>query len=277
MPSVRSSAVAGTWYPGHPEGLAAAVDACMAQVPEPELPCPRAVVVPHAGLMYSGPVAAYAYRQVARCQYSAAVLVGPSHFVSFRGVALWSRGVWETPFGAVRVDELLATALGAASKEVVDRPDAHGREHSLEMQLPFVAHLMPGLPIVPLVMGRQERPTVDGLGEVLADVVDRWERSGHGRVLLVASTDLSHYHDAATAAAMDAVVAAHVETLDSEGLMTVLEQEPGHACGGGPLVATLRASVRLGARRANVLRYADSGDVSGDKSSVVGYLAAQVW
>jgi len=277
MSSVRSSAVAGTWYPGHPGRLAAAVDGFLAQVPELDLPCPRAVVAPHAGLRYSGLVAAYAYSQLARCRYSAAVLVGPSHFVSFRGVALWPRGNWETPLGAVPIAETLALALSAACAEVIERPDAHGREHSLEMQLPFVAHLLPGLPIVPLVMGHQERQIVSALGEALANVVGEWERSGRGRVLLVASTDLSHYHDAETAAQMDEVVADFVVALDSEGLMSALEREPRHACGGGPLASTVDAAVRLGARQARVLRYADSGDVSGDKSSVVGYLAAQVW
>ena len=143
------------------------------------------------------------------------------------------------------------------------------------MQLPFVARLLPGVPIVPLVMGFQTRETAMALGNALAGAVAACaEPDG---VLLVASSDLSHYEDAAVAARLDGVVLRHVEALDADGLMDALEQEPRHACGGGPMVSVLHAAAKLGATRARVLRYADSGDVSGDKSSVVGYMAAAIW
>jgi AmmeMemoRadiSam system protein B len=147
------------------------------------------------------------------------------------------------------------------------------REHSLEMQMPFVAHLMEGVPIVPLVMGYQTRDTAVTLGDALAQAV----APRTDEVLLVASSDLSHYEDARTAARLDAVVTDRVEALDADGLMAALEQEPRHACGGGPMVAVRRAARQLGAVHARILRYADSGDVSGDKSSVVGYMAAAIW
>ena len=223
--------------------------------------------------MYSGPVAAHAYKTVAAATYGAVILVGPSHFVGFRGVSIWPRGAWQTPLGAVPVAGDLASALASASREVLEHPAAHGREHSLELQLPFVAHLLPGVPIVPLVMGYQDRATAFALGDALAAVI---EEAGTA-VLLVASSDLSHYHDARTAAGMDAAVLRCVEQLDADGLMETLEQEPHHACGGGPMVSVMRAAARLGATRARVLKYADSGDVSGDKSSVVGYMAAAIW
>jgi AmmeMemoRadiSam system protein B len=120
-------------------------------------------------------------------------------------------------------------------------------------------------------MGSQRRATADALARLLVDALaDR-------RPLLVASSDLSHYQRANVASEMDAVVLRHVETFDPAALMDALEREPGHACGGGPIVAVLRAALRLGASRARVLRYADSGDVTGDKSAVVGYMAAAVW
>jgi AmmeMemoRadiSam system protein B len=270
---VRPAAVAGSWYPSTPERLAQQIDQYMANADiEPSTP-PGAIVAPHAGLMYSGPVAAFAYRTVAGADYAAVILVGPSHFVGFQGVSIWPRGAWQTPFGAVPVAEDLAADIAGASHEVIEHPVAHGREHSLELQLPFVAHLLPGVPIVPLVMGRQSRATAFALGDALATVVARVD----GRVLLVASSDLSHYHDAPTAAAMDAVVLRHVEQFDADGLMRTLEDEPHHACGGGPMVSVIRAAIQLGCTRAQVLKYADSGDVSGDKSSVVGYMAAAVW
>jgi AmmeMemoRadiSam system protein B len=199
-------------------------------------------------------------------------LIGPSHFVAFRGVSIWPEGAWETPFGPVDVDADLAAAIRAQSDLIVEDPAAHAREHSLEMQLPFLARLLPGVPIVPLIMGRQTRETAMAAGEAIAQATQ-----GRDDILLVASSDLSHYEDARTASALDAVVIGHVEALDPAALMTSLEREPRHACGGGPMVSVLEAARRRGARGARLLRYADSGDVSGDKSSVVGYMAAAVW
>jgi AmmeMemoRadiSam system protein B len=190
-------------------------------------------------------------------------------------VSIWSSGHWQTPFGAIAVDTDLAHAIRMECFDVVDLPSAHGREHSLEMQLPFVAHLQPGARIVPLVMGHQTRETAFALGDALARAC-RVRDEGSG-ALLVASSDLSHYENSAVASRMDEVIVRHVEALDPMGLMTTLEQEPRHACGGGPMVAVMHAARQLGASEAHVLRYADSGDVSGDKSSVVGYLAAAVF
>jgi AmmeMemoRadiSam system protein B len=277
MGDVRPCAVCGSWYPGTEARLAEAVDAHLAGAETHDTPaCPRALIAPHAGLMYSGPVAAYAYALVRRCRYAAVVLVGPSHFVGFHGVSIWPRGSWQTPLGELRVDADLAAAIASESRDIIEAPEAHGREHSLEMQLPFVARLLPGVPIVPLVMGYQRRETAFALGDALARALGA-RGADAGPVLLVASSDLSHYEDAATASRMDAVVVRHVDGLDADGLMTALEREPAHACGGGPMVSVLRAAAAGGATRAQVLRYADSGDVSGDKSQVVGYMAAAIW
>jgi len=270
----RPAAVAGSWYPGSADRLAREVDDYVGRAQVEERDMPIAIVAPHAGLKYSGPVAAFAYRAVQHGHFDAAVLIGPSHFIGFTGVSIWPRGAWQTPLGAVRVAEDLAREIAAVSGEVIEHPLAHGREHSLEMQLPFLVHLLPGVPIVPMVMGYQDRETAFALGNALASAIAN--RSA-GRVLLVASSDLSHYEDAPTAQTMDAVVLRVVERLDPEGLMRALEREPRHACGGGPIVAVLHAAKRLGATRARVLKYGDSGDVSGDKSSVVGYMAAAIW
>jgi MEMO1 family protein len=278
MKDVRPSAVAGQWYAGTPEALVRDVDAHLSAVRRDEVHgCPRAIIAPHAGLVYSGPVAAWAYALVSGCRYTAVVLVGPSHFVGFEGVSIWPRGSWETPLGAVTVADTLAASIAAESERIVEHRPAHGREHSLEMQLPFVARLLPGVPIVPLVMGYQNRGTAMALGEALERALAPHVESGRCSILLVASSDLSHYEDASTASRLDGVVLRHVEALDAAGLMEALEREPRHACGGGPMVSVLHAASRLGASRARVLRYADSGDVSGDKTSVVGYMAAGIW
>ena len=275
---MRRTSVAGTWYPDDPVRLAKDVDRYIAGADVEQLPRhPRALVAPHAGLMYSGPVAAFAYKAARDRSYGSVVLVGPSHFVPFHGVALWGEGSWDTPYGPVAVDRDLGAAIRTASSAIVDVAAAHGREHSLEMQLPFVTHLLPGVPIVPLVMGRQTRETAFALGDAIARAVGEREAGGAGAVLLVASSDLSHYENASVASTLDAVIIERVELIDPEGLMAALEHQPRHACGGGPMVAVLHAARQLGAGDARILRYADSGDVSGDKSSVVGYLAAAIW
>jgi AmmeMemoRadiSam system protein B len=268
MTPLRPAAVAGTWYPGTAKALASAVDGYLAKTTrdvEGEL---VALIAPHAGLMYSGPVAAHAYRLLRGRAFDVAVLVGPSHFVGFDGVALPKASGFETPFGVAAIAEDVAHALTAATPVVREHAAAHAREHSLEMQLPFLQHLAASVPIVPLVMGYQTDSTARSLADALASVLRA------RKALLVASTDLSHYHDAETAGGMDRLVLDHVSRFDADGLQRALDREPDHACGGGPTVAVMRAAKALGARDAVVLNYADSGDVSGDKSKVVGYMAA---
>lgn len=267
-PSVRRVAVAGSWYPADPELLTLEIDRYLAAAGEPPRGQPLAIVAPHAGLVYSGPVAAYGYRLLRGCDVDVAVLVGPSHYVGFDGVAIWESGTFETPFGLVPIAESCAAVLAGASSRVHVHPAAHGREHSLEMQLPFLKRVLPEAAIVPLVMGHQTRDTAWELGDAIAEAV-----RGR-RAVLVASTDLSHYQNAAVARKLDEAVIQHVRRFDADGLMSLLEARPEHACGGGPLVAVMRAARALGAVDARVLKYGDSGDVSGDKSAVVGYLAA---
>ena len=129
----------------------------------------QAVVAPHAGIMFSGPVGACAYKAAARHAYDVAVLVGPSHFVAFDGVALYPDGAFASPFGPIAVDAAAAAAIAAAGDVIRALPSVHAREHSLEMQLPFLGRLFPGLPIVPLLMGRQSRRTIETLARALAD------------------------------------------------------------------------------------------------------------
>jgi AmmeMemoRadiSam system protein B len=268
----RRAAVAGSWYPGKTAALADAVDRHLAAAGRTarELEQLVAIISPHAGLTYSGPIAAYAYQQAAGRSFDVAVLVGPSHFVGFDGVAVCRSGVFETPLGAALIDEACADALMSALPAIHHQPEVHAREHSLEMQLPFLRRVLPDARIVPLLMGWQTRLSAFQLGSALASAI-----RGR-RALLVASTDLSHYQDRPTASRLDAVVIDHVERLDPEGLQQALDENPKHACGGGPTVAVLIAARELGARDVTVLKYADSGDVSGDTSSVVGYLAAAI-
>ena len=268
MALVRRAAVAGSWYPAEPTALAREVDRYLDDAGSPLQGDPLAIVAPHAGLMYSGPIAAHAYNVLRGRLLDIAVLVGPSHYVGFDGVAIYGDGAFDTPFGPVPVSKDCAAAIAMGSRLITPHPTAHVREHSLEMQLPFLKRVLPDVEIVPLLMGYQRRETAHALGDAIA-VALRGTRA-----VIIASTDLSHYQNAATASKLDGRVIQQVERFDADGLMSLLEAMPEHACGGGPTVSVMRAASQLGATDARVLKYGDSGDVSGDKNSVVGYLAA---
>ena len=274
--STRPPAVAGTWYPASAGALRRDVEAYLGAVQQPSPGKVTALIAPHAGLMFSGPVGAYAYKAVTAGAYDVVVLVGPSHFVAFEGVALYPEGAFDTPLGPALIDREAAQAIAAASPIVQPLASAHGREHSLEMQLPFLKHVLPDVPIVPLLMGYQERETITELGAALASAM-----KGR-RALIVASTDLSHFFDAATAQSLDARVQAAVAAFDPESFLQLFEHYPSHergryvACGGGPAISVLLAARALGASDARVLRYGHSGEISGDLSGVVGYMAAAI-
>jgi AmmeMemoRadiSam system protein B len=280
--SIRPAAVAGSWYPGTHGALTRDVDGYLAAVPADALPRGRldALIAPHAGLMFSGPVGAFAYRAAAACgPFDTVLLVGPSHFVAFDGVAIYPSGAFESPLGPAAIDDTLANELLAASPAIRVLPAAHVREHSLEMQLPFVRRLMPEARIVPMLMGYQTRETIEALAAVLATAGERKPDGGARRVLMVASTDLSHYFDAERAEDLDRRVQACVTAFDPDRLLTLFEEYPEGergrfvACGGGPAIAVMLAARARGARHGRVLKYMHSGEISGDNSGVVGYLA----
>jgi len=267
--ALRRAAFAGSWYPRSAAAIVEEVDGYLAAA-SPGAVKGRLIglVSPHAGLHYSGPVAAYGYSLLRGLSGVTVVLVGPSHRAAFEGVAVHASGAWETPLGVAPIDEALAQALLAADATLFDDPGRHRDEHSLEMQMPFLQRAVAGLRIVPMLMGTQAREEVEALAAALARVLP-------GRAaLLVASSDLSHYQPAPVASRLDAEVVGDVRRLDADALMQRLETRDNVACGGGPLVAVMKAARALGADRATVLRYADSGDAGGDKAQVVGYLSA---
>jgi hypothetical protein len=218
-------------------------------------------------------VAAHAYRSVSGRKVDVVALVGPSHFVGFEGVAIYERGAFETPLGTLQIDEGVAAALMEASSLIRPHPPAHAREHSLEMQLPFLQRVVDAR-IVPMVIGYQTRATILDLARALAAAL-----RGHA-ALIVASTDLSHYFDAERAEKLDGLVARFVGDFEPEALLAEFESYPEPergryvACGGGAAIAAMLAARELGATGARVLKYAHSGEISGDRSAVVGYLAA---
>lgn len=270
---VRPAAVAGTWYPGTAGALKRDLDLYVEAADVKPSADIDAIIAPHAGLMFSGPVGAYAYKAASAGRYDVVFLVGPSHFTAFEGVSLWPEGQFDSPLGALSIHQDAAAEM-LLSPIVHDTPSAHTREHSLEMQLPFIRHLLPDVPIVPMVMGYQTRGTIETLAQVLA------ASTRTRRALLVASTDLSHHFDARAAATLDARVQDHVARFDPAGLLDLFESYPEAqrgryvACGGGAAIAVMMAAQIGGAMSGRVLEYAHSGEVSGDYDGVVGYLAA---
>jgi hypothetical protein len=266
---VRPSILAGTWYPGEASALQKQVRDFLSQADPPQSPGRLvALVVPHAGYVYSGPVAAYGYALLKKQQFKTVILVGPSHRTAFSGVSVDLRN-YETPLGRVAVDQDLARKLmdhGAGL--IATLPEAHDQEHCLEIQLPFLQETLGRFEIVPLVMGSHDLDTCRKLAETLT-------HAGLGNdVLLLVSTDLSHFHTGDQARAMDAGLLKKVSDYDPEGLHQDLAAGRVEACGGSALVTVMMAARELGADRATVLKYAHSGDATGDNSKVVGYLAA---
>ena len=268
--SVRRAALAGTWYPSHATGLRWELDAHLRNaVPTGLEGRLVALISPHAGLVYSGGVAAHGFALLRHRRNATVVLIGPSHRHGFDGVAVYDRGAWDTPLGRTPIDEDLATQLLWKGGLFFSGPEEHRFEHSLEMQLPFLQHLVSNLRIVPMLMGWQSRATIEAAAPALADLCRTPD------VVLLASSDLSHYNDAHAAQALDGCVLEDVTRFDPASLMNRLEKTPEHACGGGPIVAVMKGAMAAGADRSTVLRYGHSGEAGEhDVSRVVGYLSA---
>jgi MEMO1 family protein len=271
---VRESVLAGSWYPAAPEELRQQIEGFLANIaPTATTGYGQliALIAPHAGYVYSGQVAAYAYKLLEKQTFQTVIVLAPSHHARFSGVSVYDRGGFRTPLGVVPLDKELITALEKRDTRIRFLSEAHAKEHALEIQLPFLQVVMPGFKLVPLVMGEQDLETCRWLAEAIADCAK------NNSVLLVASSDLSHFHSYDDAKRLDQVVLDKVAALDPEGLVKGLANGKCEACGGGPVAAAMLAAKRLGATRSRVLDYANSGDVTGDRSRVVGYLAAALW
>ncbi len=269
MDALRKSVIAGSWYPGNPSVLRKDIENFFKLVRNKELSGEVvAIIAPHAGYVYSGQVAAYAYKCVYGKKYDAVIVVGPSHRTAFSGVSIFSKGGYETPLGIVPVSEELAKKINKNSSLVSDIPAAHTEEHSIEIQLPFLQYALGNFSFVPLVMGDQGESACRQVAQAIYD-------SAHGKkILIVGSSDLSHFHGYKEAAKLDGVALRHLKDIDAVGLLSSLGNGTTEACGGGPMAVAVFVASMMGANSAQVLKYANSGDVTGDKSSVVGYAAA---
>lgn len=269
---VRESVIAGAWYPGDAAVLRRQVETYLKKTPlQADSGRLVALISPHAGYEYSGETAAYAYNLLKGRSFDTVVIVAPSHHAAFRGVSVYDRGGYRTPLGLVPLDIEFIDALKNADKSIRYVAKAHDREHAIEIQLPFIQSVLSGFKLVPLVMGSQDLASCRRLADALAVCAK------NKSVLLVASSDLSHYHGRETARRMDGQAAARVSAFDPEGLHADLAEGECEACGGGPVVSVMLAARKLGADRSKVLHIGDSGDAGGDTSRVVGYMAAAFW
>jgi AmmeMemoRadiSam system protein B/AmmeMemoRadiSam system protein A len=275
--SIRKPAVAGQFYSSDPDALRREVETMIERADPPTVTGDIfALISPHAGYVYSGQVAAYGYSLLKKGQFGTVVVISPCHVEYFRFASIYDGGAYETPLGQVEVDRELSEDIASRSDLVRIGPEGHGTgtrgrgEHSLEVQIPFLQVALGDFKIVPIVMGDQSADVVYGLAEALAGALA-------GRdVLIVASTDLSHFHDDGSARRLDGEFIRSLEAFDAAGLMQAIGSGRTEACGGGPSAAAMIASARLGATGCTVLKYANSGDVSGDRGSVVGYVSAVI-
>jgi hypothetical protein len=276
MSDLRPSPIAGTWYPGDAEALARSVDKQLAEAELQPAPGPVVgLVAPHAGHRYSGGVAAHAFRAVSGTSTETVAIVSPMHHPHPAAVLATSHEAYWTPLGQVEVDrELLAAFEGTLQRQAglsVVRI-ARDAEHSLEIELPFLQRsLAAPFHLLPIMLRDQSAAVAQAVGQALADVLrDR-------AALIVASSDLSHFYPATTARILDAEILARLEAFNPEALLRAEDDGVGFACGKGAVAAVLWAARELGADVVRVLDYANSGDVTGDDDSVVGYAAAAIY
>ncbi len=274
-PAVRPSPIVGTWYEGNPQRLAQAVDGYMGRAELPVLSGQViAVVAPHAGHIYSGPVAGYSFAAVRGLSPDLVAVVSPMHHGYPQRLLTTAHTAYATPLGEVTVDQEALEALEAELQRSLGfglTPVSNDPEHSLEIELPFLQRAVKSAFSLLPVMVRAQRPDVShSLGLALAKVL-------RGKnALLVASTDLSHFFDQDTANQLDAEMLRQVEAFSPEGMFTVEQEGKGEACGLGAAAAVLWAARELGADTVRVLNHATSGDVTGEMIRVVGYGSAVV-
>ena len=273
----RMPAVAGSFYAGSASSLRTQLEQCFLhslgpgslpaqeQSPNPVL----GLLSPHAGYIYSGPIAAHGYRRLAVAQPQTAVIIGPNHRGMGAAIAVSAVRAWQTPLGEIAIDRGISDAI--ISQCPWARPDnlAHAMEHSVEVQVPFLQFVFgDAFSLVAIVMSRQDWPSSRSLGDAIGKAL------GTRPAVIIASSDLTHYEPQLVAAERDALALEAILSLEPQRLATVVSQHSLTMCGPGPVMAMLQACRQLGATKAELLRYATSGDAAGDYSRVVGYASA---
>ncbi len=271
MSLVREPAVSGMFYPDGPTQLRKEIaryleGAHVSPFREEVL----GIVSPHAGYVYSGQVAAYGFKAIAGKRYDTVIVIAPSHRAYFEGIAVWDKGAFRTPLGEIPIDEEIAGLFVEGGGIIRRGMEPHLQEHAVEVQLPFLQSVLKDFSLVPLVMGTQTRGACVRAAEEILGVLRKKKR----KVLIIGSSDLSHYYPYHEATELDSVIVQDLKMFSLSRLAADIEEGKAEACGSGPMLVTLMVSEELGANNAKVLKYANSGDVSGDRSGVVGYVSA---
>jgi MEMO1 family protein len=260
---LRRPAVAGRFYPGKREELQKTIEGFLHPVPKVPV---LGAIIPHAGYMYSGHVAGAVYEHIQLPQRN--IVLCPNHTGFGTPLSIMQSGTWLTPLGEIEIDEELSNALMQSDPDLQNDSEAHRSEHAIEVQLPFVQHIAGrSAKFVPIVVGTGDWGELEELGRAIGQVV----KTVAGDVLIVASSDMNHYESDAVTRVKDQKAIEKVLMMDSPGLYDVVHRENISMCGYGPAVVMLNAAKMLGASGADLVRYATSGDVSGDFDRVVGY------
>ncbi len=267
----RAATHAGTWYPGHEKELREMIQGFLSNARSKLNGEIYGLISPHAGYVYSGPVASFAYKLVQNQEFDDVIVIGPSHYHAFIGASIDTMAGRQTPLGRVDYDLPLARKIMKNDKNIVYDNSAHIQEHSTEIQIPFLQVVLKKFKLIEIVVGSHDYKSCEVLSQAITKAIVG------KKVLIVASSDLSHYHPQKEAEELDNLVIEAVANYDPKGLSRKLAMDSCEACGGGPIIVAMLVTKEIGATKSKPVVYATSGNITGDYSGVVGYLAAALY
>ena len=267
----RRPAVAGMFYPSNKDELKTLISKLLTDSQPENIPQNiLGIISPHAGYIYSGATAAYAYNSIIGKNFKTVIILSPSHREYFYGVCIYDGNTYETPLGVVEIDKEMANKITLGSKFISIGDKGHSSEHAVEVQIPFLQSVLKNFKIVPMVMGDQSLEIINETAKQIANAADE-------NTLIVASSDLSHFYAKQQADKLDSLVAQRINDFDFNQLHEDFEKQRCEACGGGLIITLMKAASLMNKNQSMILHRSDSGDVSGDNSEVVGYLSAVIY
>lgn len=268
----RKPVVAGSFYPSSPKKIIDDIDLYLSKTESKKIDGELiGLISPHAGYVYSGPVAAYSFNQLIDSDVEIAIVLAPSHRARFNGASVISSGIYQTPLGDVHIDSIIGEKL-IQEKHFDFIQGVHTEEHSLEVQVPFLQRILNEFKIVPIIIG-----TIDlAVCKSIADEIHKNIANEKRRFVIIISTDLSHYHSYNTAIEIDSLLINSLKEFNEKRIYDLLTANKAEACGQGPILTGLMLCKKMGAGKIDILKYANSGDTAGGSDQVVGYLSAAI-